>query len=48
VIPVRVEAPRASGQKGSNRIQFTIEAADPARPSRPPIKVVEKASFVIP
>jgi cytochrome c oxidase accessory protein FixG len=48
VIPVRVEAPRTSGQKGSNRIQFTVEAADPARPSQPPIKVVEKASFVIP
>jgi len=48
VVPVRVEAPRASGHKGSNRIQFTIEAADPARPGEPPIKVVEKASFVIP
>ena len=48
VVPVRVEASRRSGQKGSNRIQFTIEAADPERSDRPPIKVVEKATFVIP
>jgi cytochrome c oxidase accessory protein FixG len=48
VVPVRVEAPRRSGQKGSNRIQFTIEAADPASPDSAPIKVVEKASFILP
>jgi cytochrome c oxidase accessory protein FixG len=48
VIPVRVEAPRAAGHKGSNRIQFLVEATDPATPTQPPIKVVEKASFVIP
>jgi cytochrome c oxidase accessory protein FixG len=48
VVPVRVEAPRHSGRKGSNRIQFTIEAADPARSDQPPIRVVEKATFVIP
>jgi len=48
VIPVRVEAPRKAGRKGSNRIQFTVEASDPAKPDAPPLKVVEKASFVIP
>ncbi len=48
VVPVRVEAPRKSGRRGSNRIQFTIEAADPARSDQPSIKVLEKASFVIP
>jgi len=48
VIPVRVEAPRKAGRKGSNRIQFTVEASDPAKPEASPLKVVEKASFVIP
>ncbi len=48
VVPVRVEAPRASGKQGSNRIQFTIEAVDPAHPDRAAIKVVERATFVIP
>lgn len=48
VVPLRVEAPRGAGRKGSNRIEFTIEAADPARPGEAPIKVVEKATFVIP
>jgi len=48
VVPVRVEAPRASGKPGSNRIQFTVEAVDPAHPDAAPIKVVERATFVIP
>jgi polyferredoxin len=48
VVPLRVEAPRVAGRKGSNRIEFTIEAADPARPGEAPIKVVENATFVIP
>jgi len=48
VIPVRVEAPRKAGRKGSNRIQFTVEASDPVKPEALPLKVVEKASFVIP
>ncbi len=48
VVPVRVEAPRASGKPGSNRIQFTIEAVDPAHPDAAPLKVVERATFVIP
>jgi hypothetical protein len=47
-VPVRVEAPRASGRPGSIRIQFTIEAVDPAHPDAAPIKVVERATFVIP
>jgi cytochrome c oxidase accessory protein FixG len=48
VVPVRVEAGRASGKQGSNRIQFTIEAVDPAHPDAAPIKVIERATFVIP
>ncbi|MEO8004227.1 MAG: cytochrome c oxidase accessory protein CcoG [Betaproteobacteria bacterium] len=47
VVPVRVEAPRASAAKGSNRIEFTIEATDPAHPERAPLRVVENASFVV-
>jgi cytochrome c oxidase accessory protein FixG len=47
MVPVRVEAPRASGQKGSNRILFTVEAIDPAHPDSAPLKVEEKATFVI-
>jgi cytochrome c oxidase accessory protein FixG len=47
IVPVRVEAPRASTQRGSNRIEFTVEATDPAHPERPPFRVVEKASFVV-
>jgi hypothetical protein len=48
IVPVRVEAPRASGRPGSNRIAFTIEAVDPAHPDVAPIKVIERATFVIP
>ncbi len=48
MVPVRVEAPRASGDKGSNRILFTVEAIDPAHPDSAPLKVEEKATFVIP
>jgi cytochrome c oxidase accessory protein FixG len=48
VIPVRVEAPRTAGRKGSNRIQFTVEASDPTKPEAAPLTVIEKASFVIP
>jgi polyferredoxin len=48
IVPVRVEAPRASGRPGSNRIAFTIEAMDPAHPDLAAIKVVERATFVIP
>lgn len=48
VVPVRVEAPRASGKPGSNRIQFTIEAVDPTHPDTAPLKVIERATFVIP
>jgi cytochrome c oxidase accessory protein FixG len=48
VVPVRVEAPRTSGAKGSHRIQFTVDAADPAQPAAQPLEVVEKATFVIP
>ena len=48
VVPVRVEAPRTSGAKGSHRIQFTVVAADPAQPAAKPLEVVEKATFVIP
>jgi cytochrome c oxidase accessory protein FixG len=47
LVPVRVEAPRAAGQKGSNRIRFTVKAVDPSRPSEQPIVVDEKATFVI-
>jgi cytochrome c oxidase accessory protein FixG len=47
VVPVRVEAPRQSGRKGSNRIRFTVEALTPSKPGEPPIVVNEKASFVI-
>jgi cytochrome c oxidase accessory protein FixG len=47
MVPVRVEAPRASGSKGSNRILFTVEAVDPAQPDIASLKVSEKASFVI-
>jgi len=48
MVPVRIEAPRSSGRQGSNRIQFTVEAVDPAHPASKPLKVVEKATFVIP
>lgn len=48
MVPVRVEAPRASGDKGSNRVLFTVEAIDPAHPDSAPLKVEEKATFVIP
>jgi cytochrome c oxidase accessory protein FixG len=47
LVPVRVEAPRASGHKGSNRIRFTVEAVNPAQPGEPPLVVNEKATFVI-
>jgi cytochrome c oxidase accessory protein FixG len=47
VVPVRVEAPVASGKSGSNRIEFTVEAVD-ASAKGTPIVIVEKASFVIP
>ena len=46
-VPVRVEAPRDSGSKGSNRIVFTVEAIDPAHPGIAPLRVSEKATFVI-
>ena len=46
-VPVRIDAPRASGHKGSNRILFTVEAIDPAHPDIAPLKVNEKATFVI-
>jgi cytochrome c oxidase accessory protein FixG len=48
IVPVRVEAPRASGRPGSNRIAFTIEAVDPAHTDHTAIKVIERATFVIP
>ena len=48
IVPVRVEAPRASGRPGSNRIAFTIEAMDPAHTDHAAIKVIEGATFVIP
>jgi cytochrome c oxidase accessory protein FixG len=47
VVPVRVEAPKASGNIGSNRIEFTLEAVD-ASAKGTPIVIVEKASFVVP
>jgi cytochrome c oxidase accessory protein FixG len=47
-VPLRVEAPRASGHAGSNRIVFTVLASDPSRPDSAPLEVAEKASFVIP
>ncbi|MFN0316363.1 MAG: cytochrome c oxidase accessory protein CcoG [Burkholderiales bacterium] len=47
VVPVRVEAPVASGKSGSNRIEFTVETVD-ASAQDAPIVIVEKASFVIP
>jgi len=47
MVPVRVEAPRASGRKGANRIFFTVEATDPSHPDVAPLKVVEKATFLI-
>ncbi len=46
-VPVRIEAPRESARKGSNRIEFAVEANDPAHPDSPPLRVVEKATFVI-
>jgi cytochrome c oxidase accessory protein FixG len=48
MVPVRVEAPRASGNRGSNRIQFAVDAIDPVHPERAPLNVIERASFVIP
>jgi cytochrome c oxidase accessory protein FixG len=47
MVPVRVDAPRASGNKGSHRIVFTVEAIDPAHPGSAPLKVTETATFVI-
>src|SRR5207344_960142 len=43
VVTVRVEAPRASGSKGTNAIRFSVTAVDPARPGAQPIEVIEKA-----
>ncbi len=47
-VALRVEAPRESGHEGSNRILFTVEAIDSAHPDGTVLKIVEKASFVIP
>ncbi len=47
MVPLRIEAPRASARKGSNRIEFAVEAIDPARPGHAPLRVVEKAIFII-
>ena len=46
-VPLRIEAPRASARKGSNRIEFAVEASDPAHSDNPPLRVVEKATFVV-
>ena len=48
VVAVRVEAPRASLKERSNRIHFTVEAADPSHPGSAPLTVVEKAALVVP
>jgi len=47
LVPLRVEAPRAAGRKGSNHIHFRVEATTPTRPQDAPIVVDEKATFVI-
>jgi cytochrome c oxidase accessory protein FixG len=46
VVAVRVEASRASAKPGSNRIQFTVDATDPAGAGQP-IRIVEKTTFVV-
>ena len=42
-VALRVRAPQGAGQKGSNRVQFTIEAIN-----HPNISVREKATFLVP
>jgi polyferredoxin len=42
-VALRVRVPQGAGQKGSNRIQFTIEAIN-----HPDIAVREKATFLVP
>jgi len=46
VVAVRVEAPRQNAKPGSNRIQFTVDAADPSGATQP-LKIVEKTTFVV-
>ncbi len=43
VVPVRLEAPRANTQQGSNPIRITIDSTD----SADPIHIEEKATFVV-
>jgi polyferredoxin len=47
MVPLRVDAPRVAGNKGSHRILFTVEAVDPAHPGNEALKVTETAIFVI-
>ncbi len=41
-VPVRVEAPRESLNRGSSRIEFIVESA-----GEPPVRIVEKSTFVV-
>jgi hypothetical protein len=47
VVPVRVRVARESVKPGSNAIEFSIQATEPARPDTQPLVVREKAAFVV-
>jgi len=48
VLPVRVQVERGDLEAGSHRIEFTVEARDPAQgTAAQPILIHEKASFVL-
>ncbi|MDQ9170512.1 cytochrome c oxidase accessory protein CcoG [Oxalobacteraceae bacterium R-40] len=42
-VPVRVRVPHGKGEKGSNKIEFELQAVD-----RPDLNVTEKAVFIVP
>ena len=46
VVPVRLRVEREEVKPGPNRIEFTIQAAEPDNPGAEPIVIHEKASFV--
>jgi cytochrome c oxidase accessory protein FixG len=48
MVPVRVRVERENAAKGSNRIEFIIEATQPGKAgASPPLVIREKASFVV-
>jgi cytochrome c oxidase accessory protein FixG len=47
VVPIRLRVEREHVKPGPNRIEFTIQAAEPGSPGAEPIVVREKATFVV-